>query len=244
LKSILDHQTFQLPSLLILDTVSTVLYTLFYFTDIRHTAANKMLRLSLAVLGLMGAVTALPPSGAVAPAVPSVPDHIAAIMAVDPSTFETYQTGGLIRGNTTAADLDDSTLNKRACQFGVRAAGGCCASSPQYTTGDPDGGGWGVTIENGNPNGWEGFYFYENSCDYVVCTPTFSLTLKIPNLTIFASLARQVHLGRTRRFKFHHSRYRLSRSNDSRYGCYEPSSRPQFARYLVRVQLVRRRNLG
>ena len=59
-----------------------------------------------------------------------MPD-IAAIMAVDPSSFPSYQTGGLIRGSST---LNDSKpIVARDCPNGVSGDGNCCATSPILT---------------------------------------------------------------------------------------------------------------
>ncbi|KAH6660905.1 hypothetical protein BKA67DRAFT_590118 [Truncatella angustata] len=73
-------------------------------------------------------------------------------MAVDPSTFPTYTTGGLIRQNLS----DDTNVQKRWT----------CSGSATLTWGDADNGGKGVTIHNADTD-WRGFYIYHNSCDNV-----------------------------------------------------------------------------
>lgn len=73
---------------------------------------------------------------------------LAAVTAVDPSTFTSYHTGGLLRH-------DDNQLVRRACAKGAI-----------YTTGDNDNGGAGVLITNGATD-YRGFYIYANSCDSI-----------------------------------------------------------------------------
>jgi len=134
-----------------------------------------MLNIPLAVVGLLGIATALPHAPEAQLVAKSViPDDILQAMAVDRSTFPSFQTGGLIRSNATV----DPTLATRdglekRCTNGVSAVGGCCAAGAAYTTGDIDNGGWGVLITNGNTAEWAGFYFYENDCDSVVCDSPF-----------------------------------------------------------------------
>lgn len=72
---------------------------------------------------------------------------VAAIMAVDPASFNSYQTGGLER-----APMTNSSMSKR------------CVSSSTFTWGDTDNGGKGLLITNADSD-WRGFYVYENSCD-------------------------------------------------------------------------------
>jgi hypothetical protein len=111
-----------------------------------------------------------------------MPD-IAAITAVDPSSFPSYQTGGLIRanGSTTASY---NPVAKRDCPVGLDY---CCANSPILTwvcnqipifqdcktnqhQGEAYTGGPGINITNGHPSNYYGFYVYENSCDSIVRT--------------------------------------------------------------------------
>jgi hypothetical protein len=60
----------------------------------------------------------------------SMPD-IAAIMAVDPNSFPSYQTGGLVRANSTIAP--SNSIAARGCAKGVSGDGNCCATSPILT---------------------------------------------------------------------------------------------------------------
>jgi len=72
---------------------------------------------STIVLGLIAATKA------------SMPD-IAAIMAVDPNSFKSYQTGGLIR----ASSINESNpIVARDCPNGQSGDGNCCATSPILT---------------------------------------------------------------------------------------------------------------
>jgi hypothetical protein len=75
---------------------------------------------------------------------------IAAITAVDPASFPSYQTGSLVRQNVTS----DTTIEKRWT----------CSSSATLTWGDSDDGGMGILITNADSD-WRGFYFYYNDCD-------------------------------------------------------------------------------
>lgn len=146
--------------------------TLLTLTDI-HTPSNSHINYSTnmlnmlsaaAILAFLGLASALPQKpGAQIPAKRAVPDNIAAIMSVDPSTFTSYQTGGLIRSGAPGS-ISNSTIDKR-CP--TNANGDCCQTTSQYDVGENDGGGWGITLQNG-ANVWEGFYFYENSCDSTV----------------------------------------------------------------------------
>lgn len=81
------------------------------------------------------------------------PANISAITSVSQSSFQSYQTGGLIRGTPTEETGD---ITKRYA----------CATSATLTWGDTDTGGIGVTIENADTD-WRGFYIYYNSCDYI-----------------------------------------------------------------------------
>jgi hypothetical protein len=66
------------------------------------------------------------------------PPDIAAIISVPQDSFTSYQTGGLIRHNTS-----NSTLEKRAC-----------ATLPtDFTWGDTDTGGLGILLTNGASSG-------------------------------------------------------------------------------------------
>jgi hypothetical protein len=60
----------------------------------------------------------------------SMPD-ITAIMAVDPNSFPSYQTGGLVRANSTVAP--SNSIAARGCAKGVSGDGNCCATSPILT---------------------------------------------------------------------------------------------------------------
>ena len=62
--------------------------------------------------------------------VSSMPD-IAAIMAVDPNSFPSYQTGGLVRANSTVAP--SNSIAARGCANGVSGDGNCCATSAILT---------------------------------------------------------------------------------------------------------------
>lgn len=76
---------------------------------------------------------------------------IAAITAVDPSSFPSYQTGSLER-----QDVSNATVEKRWT----------CTTKSTFTWGDSDNGGKGILITNAD-NDWRGFYIYYNSCDSV-----------------------------------------------------------------------------
>ncbi|KAK3314167.1 hypothetical protein B0H66DRAFT_483227 [Apodospora peruviana] len=111
-----------------------------------------MFKSLLTAAGLIAAATAFtppanPPSSQSFPA----PD-LAAIKAVDPSTFMTYKTGNLEREDI----ISNATIAKRWI----------CSTSAQFTWGDADNT-LGIRITNGDPNGWRGFYVYHNSCDRV-----------------------------------------------------------------------------
>ncbi|KAH8668442.1 hypothetical protein BX600DRAFT_480677 [Xylariales sp. PMI_506] len=84
----------------------------------------------------------------------SSPPDIDAIKAVDPSTFTSYQTGGLLRATNT--NVTETTKTKRWT----------CSATPIFTWGDVDTGGIGVEITNSD-SVWAGFYFYYNNCDDV-----------------------------------------------------------------------------
>ncbi|KAN0104877.1 hypothetical protein V8E51_010622 [Hyaloscypha variabilis] len=91
-----------------------------------------------------------------------LPD-IAAITSVDPSSFPSYQTGGLIRQGSNVSNL----VTRQDCPNGQSGDGNCCATAPILTWGDAYSGGPGISIANGSPDTYYGFYIYENSCDSI-----------------------------------------------------------------------------
>jgi hypothetical protein len=60
----------------------------------------------------------------------TIPD-IAEIMSVDPNSFPSYQTGGLVRANSTVAP--NSSIVSRDCPKGRSGDGNCCATQPILT---------------------------------------------------------------------------------------------------------------
>jgi len=116
----------------------------------------------------MGVVGALPaPENTPARSVFDPEAVKAAAAAANPLSFPSYQTGGLIRANSSAA-ANPNPLNKR-CALGVSPTGECCATSSIFTAGDIETGGFGIEVQNDDaPGTYNSYYFYENNCDSVV----------------------------------------------------------------------------
>jgi hypothetical protein len=66
--------------------------------------------------------------GFIAAAKAELPD-IAAITSVDPSSFPSYQTGGLIRQGSNVSNL----VTRQDCPNGQSGDGNCCATAPILT---------------------------------------------------------------------------------------------------------------
>ncbi|KAH8653821.1 hypothetical protein BX600DRAFT_471693 [Xylariales sp. PMI_506] len=105
--------------------------------------------LAATAMALPGAVN--PPTTRATSVEPLTWDALDAQRQNDPSTFQSYQTGGLVR----------ATLNNETSALAKR-----CAASATFTWGDIDNGGPGVIIGNAGTD-YRFFYFYENSCDSV-----------------------------------------------------------------------------
>lgn len=110
-----------------------------------------MFKSSIIFAALLAAVSAVPTKQVRQTDAGLASANISAITSVSQSSFQSYQTGGLIRGTGSNGT---SSLTKRYT----------CATTPILTWGDDNDGGFGVTIENADTD-WAGFYVYYNSCD-------------------------------------------------------------------------------
>ncbi|KAH8651055.1 hypothetical protein BX600DRAFT_553974 [Xylariales sp. PMI_506] len=97
-------------------------------------------------------------------------DTLQQAMAVDPSTFQSYKVGGLVREPRHTNET--SALTKRAC-----------ATTPAYSWGDTDEGGPGILIGNAGTD-YRWFYFYENGCN----TVAYQYTLVPPGYFVYYAL--------------------------------------------------------
>jgi hypothetical protein len=89
------------------------------------------------------------------------------IVVRDVESFESWQTGGLIRDTRNSSEVLQGNLPTAGCAHGMDPYKACCPDTAQRTNGDAAG--WGLRITNGDKKNAQNLYVYMNNCDAIVC---------------------------------------------------------------------------